>query len=178
MKTTVLSLLLIFSICAWAQEAKSDQTGRSKSSAPAKSSAKMASASGGNAATEDAIKKMENDLWTAWKNKDPKPFEATLSDDARLIDPAMGFGDKASMVRSLTDMPCDVRSFEITPDKVTWIDKDAVVYTYSATVDATCGGQKVPDKVFAGSVYAKRGAKWVGIFHQETPSIPIPPPAQ
>jgi len=174
MKTTVLSILLIVSLCAWSQEAKSDQTGKAKSSAPEKASMKA----GGNGAVEAAIKKMENDLWTAWKNKDPKPFEVTLADDARLIDPAMGFGDKTSMVKSLTDMPCDVRTFEITPDKVTWIDKDAVVYSYSATVDATCGGQKVPDKVFAGSVYAKRGGKWVGVFHQETPSIPIPPPAQ
>lgn len=182
MKTTVLSLLLILSICAWAQEAKSDKTGKSKSNTSAKASsqgsAPARTAQGGPAEVEAAIKKMENALWTAWKNKDPKPFESTLSDDARLIDPAMGFADKAGMIKSLTDMPCDVRSFEITPDKITWIDKDAVVYTYSATVDATCGGQKVPDKVYAGSVYAKRGAKWVGVFHQETPSVPIPPPAQ
>ena len=45
MKTTVLSLLLIVSLCAWSQEAKSDQTGKAKSSAPEKASMKA----GGNA---------------------------------------------------------------------------------------------------------------------------------
>ena len=181
MRTTVLTLLLIVSLCAWAQEAKSDKTGKSKSSA-AKSSSQGAApaktAQGGPAEVEAAIKKMENELWTAWKNKDTKPFEARLADDAITVDAMMGVTDKTTMVKSLTDQPCDVRSFSFADDKITWIDKDAVVYTYTATVDATCGGQKVPDKVYAGSVWAKRGAKWVGVFHQETPSIPIPPPAK
>jgi hypothetical protein len=182
MKTTILTLLLIVSVCAWAQEAKSDKTGKSKSSTPTKTSEKSAApakaSGGGNAAVEAAIKKMENELWTAWKNKDTKPFEARLADDSRTVDAMMGFTDKSAMIKSLADQPCDVRSFSFADDKMTWIDKDAVVYTYTATVDATCGGQKVPDKVYASSVWAKRGAKWVGIFHQETPSIPIPPPAQ
>jgi hypothetical protein len=29
--------------------------------------------------------------------------------------------------------------------------------------------------VYAGSVWAKRGTKWVGVFHQETPAMPMPP---
>jgi ketosteroid isomerase-like protein len=182
MKATALSLLLILSLCAWAQEAKSDKTGRAKSTTPAKSSNQSAApaktAQGGPAEVEAAIQKMENELWTAWKNKDSKPFATMLANDAKTVDAMMGFADKAAMVKSMADMPCEVRNFSLAPDKITWIDKDAVIYTYTATVDATCGGQKVPDKVYAGSVWAKRGAKWVGVFHQETPSIPIPPPAQ
>ena len=176
MRTTALTLLLIVSLCAWAQEAKSDKTGKSKSSSQGAAPAR--SAQGGPAEVETAIKKMENELWTAWKNKDTKPFEARLADDAITVDAMMGVTNKTAMIKSLADQPCDVRSFSFADDKINWIDKDAVVYTYTATVDATCGGQKVPDKVYAGSVWAKRGAKWVGVFHQETPSIPTPPSAQ
>lgn len=171
MKRIVLSLLLVFAICAWAQEAQP----AGKTEGKAKSSAKAAAKAGGNAATEDAIKKMEKDLWDAWKNKDMKPFEAMLSEDAKSVDAMMGAVDKPAMLKSMSDQPCDVKSYAFSDDKISWINKDAAVYTYTATVDATCGGQKIPDKVYCSSVWAKRGTKWVGVFHQETPAMPMPP---
>jgi ketosteroid isomerase-like protein len=176
MKTTVLSLLLIFSICAWAQEAKSDKTGKSKSSAPAKASAKTASPAG-DAATEAAIKKMERELWDSWKNHDNKAFANYLADDAFVLDdPSAGFQDKKTMLAKMNGPQCDVKSYSFSDDRLTWVDKDAATYTYTATVDATCGGQKIPEKVYCSSVWAKRGTKWVGLLHQETPAMT--PPAQ
>src|SRR5262249_15007535 len=173
MKRIVLSLLLVFAICAWAQEAKTE--GKAKSSAKA-----AAKASGGNAETEAAIKKMERDLWEAWKNKDMKPFEAMLSEDVKSVDAMMGVVDKQTMLKSMSDQPCDVKSYAFSDDKISGIKKAAAVYPYTAAVDATCGGQKAPDKVYSSSVWAKRGPKWVGVFHQETPAMPMPPakPAQ
>jgi ketosteroid isomerase-like protein len=166
MKQAVLSLLLVFAVCAWAQEAKTE--------GKAKSSAKASAKAGGNAATEDAIKKMEKEFWEAWKNKDTKPFQANIADDGLSIDAMMGFVDKQATLKSMSEQPCEVRSYSLADEKITWIDKDAAVYTYSGTMDATCGGQKIPDKVYASTVWAKRGGKWQAVFHQETPATPPP----
>jgi ketosteroid isomerase-like protein len=171
MKRSLLFLLLVVGLCAWAQESQPT----SKSEGKAKSSAKASAKAGGNAAAEDAIKKMERELWDAWKNKDTKPFTAMLAEDAKSIDAMMGVVDKPTMLKSMAEQPCEVKSYSFSDDKVSWIAKDTAVYTYTASVDATCGGQKVPDKVYAGSVWAKRGTKWVGVFHQETPAMPMPP---
>lgn len=167
MKKTFLCLLLMFCVAVWAQEAKSS-AGKTKSESKAKSSGASA------AATDDAIKKMERELWEAWKAKDMGPFEKLVASDGVALDMMQGWQDKAAMMKGMKDMPCEVASYSIADEKMTHVDKDATIYTYTANVDATCGGQKIPDKVYCSSVWAKRGAKWETVFHQETPVMPPP----
>jgi ketosteroid isomerase-like protein len=168
MKKIVLSLLLVFAVnFAMAQEQSTEKTTKTK--------ATSAKAQKGSAATEEAIKKMERDLWDAWKNKDMKPFESMIADDAMTLDMAQGWQNKSQMIKSMTDMPCDVKSYSFADEKISWLNKDTALYTYTASADATCGGQKAPDKVYASSVWSKRGAKWEGTFHQETPAVAPPP---
>lgn len=164
MKKIALPLLLVFAIIfAMAQEKKTEKTVTKTTTTTTKSN----KASG----HDEAIKKMERELWDAWKAKDMKPFEAMIADDSMTLDMAQGWQTKSQMLKSMTDMPCDVKSYSISDEKISWLNKDSALYTYTANVDATCGGQKIPDKVYASSVWAKRGAKWEGTFHQETPAM-------
>ena len=65
----------------------------------------------------------------------------------------------------------DGKPFEesMNPDTV---GVDAVILTYKADQDVTCGGQKMPSTVYASSIWKKQGGKWWAAFHQETPAAP------
>ena len=111
----------------------------------------------------------EKKLWEAWKNKDTKPFKATLSSDSIMISD-MGVANKASAIKDLEGAGCDVKSYELTDVKVLFLNSSAALVTYKATQDATCGGQQVPAAVWASSAYVMRGGKWLAASHQETPA--------
>lgn len=110
----------------------------------------------------------EKKLWEAWKNNDLKPFKANLSADSVMIS-EMGVADKATALKQFEDLQCDVKSYELSDFKVTFLDSDAAVLTYKSSQDATCGGETVPATVWASSAYVKRGGKWLAASHQETP---------
>jgi hypothetical protein len=165
MKRVFLPLLLVFAVSFATAEDKKTVT---KTTTTTTKSDK-------NSGAEEAIKKMERDLWEAWKAKDTKPFDKMVSSDAVALDMSQGWQSKSQMIKGMTDMPCDVNSYSIGEEKISWIDKDAALYTYTANVDASCGGQKLPDKIYASTVWAKRGGKWETTFHQETPAMAAPP---
>jgi hypothetical protein len=123
--------------------------------------------------TEDAIVKMEKQMWEAWKNKDTKPFEENIADDGVGI--AMGdktFATKPDILADIKKSDCDVRSYSFGENRAFGVDKDAVLLVYKADQDATCGGQKAPPSVVASSLWVKRGGKWKNFSHQETPTAP------
>jgi len=109
----------------------------------------------------------ETALWTAWKNKDPKPFDMHLASDVVGVSD-MGVSGKSSTTEGLNG--CDVRSFSLSDWKLTKFSASTVVITYKGTQDATCGGQPVPGTIWASSVYMKRKGTWQAVFHQETPA--------
>src|SRR6266702_2008027 len=51
----------------------------------------------------------EKKLWEAWKNKDPKPFKATLAADSIMVGES-GVADKAHAIEAVTSMDCTVKS--------------------------------------------------------------------
>ncbi len=110
---------------------------------------------------------MENTLWTAWKNKDPKPFEMHLSADSTNVGDS-GVSGKSMINEGLK--ACDVRSFSLSDWKLTKLSASTALITYKATQDATCGGQAVPGTIWASSVWMKRKNTWQAVFHQETPA--------
>jgi len=61
-----------------------------------------------------------------------------------------------------------VNSFSLSDFSYMWLDKDTVVMTYTGTQDATCDGKKQGGKVFATSIWQRKGGKWLSPFHQET----------
>lgn len=111
----------------------------------------------------------ENALWTAWKNKDAKPFQMWLSADSMLVGD-QGIGSKKEVTDMLASMPCEIKSFMLSDWKLSMVDRDAALISYKGTQDGTCGGQALPSAVWASSLWANRKGKWVAVFHQETPA--------
>ena len=110
----------------------------------------------------------EKKLWEAWKNKDLKPFKATLSADSIQIGDS-GVANKTEALKAL-EVPCEVKSYELSELKVLFLNSSAALLTYKSTQDATCGGQQVPATVWSSSAYVLRGGKWLAASHQETPA--------
>src|SRR6266481_1873606 len=63
----------------------------------------------------------EKKLWEAWKNKDAKPFKANLAADSVMIG-ERGVAGKADIVKEMASMPCEVKSFELSDFKTTFLN--------------------------------------------------------
>jgi len=109
----------------------------------------------------------ETKLWEAWKNKDAKPFKASLSTDSVLIG-ENGVQAKNDAIKDITSAPCEVRSYQLSEWKLTMLNSGAALLTYKGSVDGTCGGTAIPS-TWASSVWVNRGGKWWVASHQETP---------
>jgi hypothetical protein len=110
----------------------------------------------------------EKKLWEAWKTQNIKQFKATLASDSVMIGDS-GVANKAEAIKAL-EVPCEVKSYELSDIKVTFLNNSAALLTYKSTQDATCGGQPVPATVWSSSAYVLRGGKWLAASHQETPA--------
>ena len=150
----VIVLTLAFASLAYAQEA-----------APSPSPAPKPAMS--RAQSQRTIIATEKKLWEAWKNKDTKPFRSNLSADSIMIS-EMGVANKTTAIKDLESMSCEVKSYELSDVKVTFLNSSAALVTYKATQDATCGGTQTPAAVWASSAYVMRGGKWLAASHQET----------
>jgi hypothetical protein len=119
---------------------------------------------------EADLMKMEKAAWDAFGKGDGKFFQSLLTEDAVVVGDA-GFQSKADSVKMIGTKPCDIKSFNFTNFKVTMLNPSTALVTYSGTQEGTCGGQPVPAKTNASSIYVKRNGKWMAAFHQETPAM-------
>jgi len=125
----------------------------------------------GKNSVEDQLISLEKQAWEAWKNKNGSFFQTFLSDDAVLIS-GSGVEGKAASVQAISNMPCEVKSYALDNFKVTMIDKNTALLTYSAKQDFTCQGKAGPPQIWASSVFVKRGGKWLNFSHQESAPEP------
>lgn len=142
------------------------------SNTPANTENKNAAAAKPAAAppTKEALMTLEKSAYEAWKSKDAKFWDSFLHEKF------VGYGqsgklDKASATKEYTGTDCDVKSFELSDDKMTPLGTDAAFITYKTTVDGTCGGQKVPANTWAVGIYVRDGETWKGAFHAEAPVV-------
>jgi hypothetical protein len=75
---------------------------------------------------------------------------------------------KQQVLKILASGACVVNSFSLSDFTFRWVDKDALIVTYTANQDVTCGSKKQPGKVIASSLWVNKGGKWLSPFHQET----------
>ncbi|MCK9686673.1 nuclear transport factor 2 family protein [Scleromatobacter humisilvae] len=122
-----------------------------------------------SASDQAAIRDLEARSWVAWKSHDSAFFEQFLSDDHVEIH-GDGVAGKAAVVDGVRSPACVVRSYALGPLTLVAVSANAVLVTYRAEQDTTCGTQKVPSPVWASSLYAKRGGRWVNVLYQHTPS--------
>ena len=109
----------------------------------------------------------ETKLWEAWKNKDAKPFKASLSADFVMIDDS-GVSGKNDVLKMMPSMPCEVKSVKLSDWKLAMLNSSTALLTYKGIADGTCAGTAIPP-VWASSIWVNRGGKWSAASHQETP---------
>jgi hypothetical protein len=107
----------------------------------------------------------EKSLWEAFKNKKAEVFNRTLTSDGFQID-AMGVTAKADIAAAMGG--CEIKDYSLSDFKVTTISASAALLTYKGTQHGSCGGQAVPETVYASTVWVNRGGKWQALFHQES----------
>jgi hypothetical protein len=117
---------------------------------------------------KETLVDLEKKSWEAWKNHDGKFFQDFLSDDHVEV----GFGgstDKAMVVKVVAHPTfCTVKSYSVDQFQLTVFAPNAVLLTYHAAQDTTCGGNVVPSPVWASSLYIKRGSRWLNAAYQQT----------
>jgi hypothetical protein len=115
--------------------------------------------------SEAAITDHEKQIWDTIKRKDYDAFGQMLADDFILVSND-GLHDKKDTVASIkTFTPTE---FTFSNWKVVPIDPDAAVVTYEINMTVMQNGKPTTTSERDGSVWVKRGDKWVGIFHQDT----------
>lgn len=134
---------------------------------PAKE-AKEARAKGGDiSATLEANEKA---ILETIKNKDATGFMALVDKDGMSAD-MNGFMKADGVPAMMKDF--DMRSYDMKDPHAMMVSKDAYLFTYTMTMDGSYKGQAVPPlPTYVSTLYVKRGAKWLGLYHQETMAMP------
>jgi hypothetical protein len=123
---------------------------------------------------KETLLAQEKALWDAWAKKDTKAFDEWVAPNAMAID-MMGIWDKAATLKAVGSHNCTINSTKFSDEKLTWIDKNVAMLTFTAWQDGMCDGQKIPAKVFVSSTWKKAKGKWWAIAHAESAEVPAPP---
>jgi len=124
--------------------------------------------SSGNADVEAKLTQTEKSLWEAWKNKDAETFKKNMAADSISVGSG-GTQGTDEEIKAITSSECQVAGFTVDQPKFKWLDKKSVLMAYHATQDATCSGKKLPEAVWATSIWRNDGGQWKAVFHQEAP---------
>jgi hypothetical protein len=131
--------------------------------APApRTATRSASASG----LEETLIAREKEVWEAIKKKDFKRFASFLDEDQVYVS-GDGVRSKAETVKSLSE--ATIPEIKLDDWKVMLIDRDAAIVTYRVTATPpACGPETAAPVARNTTVWAKRGGKWLAVFHQDT----------
>jgi hypothetical protein len=96
---------------------------------------------------------------------DKAAFTALVSADALSIDGTglMKVADFATMLDQLK-----ITTWKLSDERVAWVDQNTAIVTSTWTGSGTFQGQPVPAQTYCSTVWTKKGAKWVAVFHQES----------
>ena len=125
------------------------------------------------AAVEKTIVASEQKVSDGFAKGDIPTLKTLIGDDGVGVD-MMGIKSIAEMYKELPTMDLKLTEQHLSDFKYTWVNPTTVVLTYTWTGKGTAMGQPVPSPAYVSTVYTKRGANWVAVFHQETPAMPAP----
>ena len=117
-----------------------------------------------SALNQTAITDLEKSAWEAYKNKQADAFRKLMSKDY--------YGtyaeDIENLDREVADMAkADLRDSSLADMKVVFPSTDVAVITYKATIQQTSEGKDMSGTYNSGSIWAKKGGKWLEVFHSE-----------
>ncbi len=117
---------------------------------------------------QKALYNPEQQLANAEKRQDKAYFQHRLDDSLIFVGYNGLVFTKAKIVKSLNYI--DVARYSIENMKVRSLGADAGLVTYDLLLSGNIAGHDLPQKQYASSVWVKKGAGWVLIFHQSTPA--------
>ncbi|HEV7857704.1 MAG TPA: nuclear transport factor 2 family protein [Pyrinomonadaceae bacterium] len=169
------ALLACVAACSSPTPAPNNSTGAAANANTAATPAPAASPTTGATSADDAIIAQEKQVWDAIKNKDFDGFASMLADDQVYISND-GFHDKADTIKGVKALALTDVAFS--DWKVTNLDKEAALVTYTLSTKGTANGKPLPSvPVRASTAWMKRNGKWVALYHQDTDVAPAPAPA-
>lgn len=117
----------------------------------------------------------EKAAWDAFMRKDADAFKKALAPEYVEITPN-GPGDTAATLTAMKDV--EISDLTFADWKMTQIDKDLVLLTYTTTQKGTYKGQAFDGTNRHGAAWINRNGEWLAIYFQETPvpKVPATPP--
>jgi len=116
----------------------------------------------------------EKAAWDAFKRKDADAFKKTAAAEYIGIS-GSGVTDLAATVAVMSDVMISDVTFA--DWKMTTIDKDLLLLTYTTTQKGTYKGQAFPEGPYRhAAAWINRNGEWVNIYFQETLASTAPPP--
>src|SRR2546423_2068735 len=132
----------------------------------ATSNANMAETKSSAMPNEADIIAKEKAGWDTFRRKDADSFKKLLAPEYIGVNNS-GPEDAAASIASMKDT--EISDVTFADWKMTTIDKDAVLLTYTATVKATYKGKSLPSgPYYEASAYVSRNGEWLDIYYQET----------
>jgi hypothetical protein len=117
-----------------------------------------------SASNETVITDLEKSAWEAYKNKQADAFKKLLSKDYYGV---YAEGIK-NLDREVADMAnTDLREYSLADVKVVFPSTDVAVITYKTTIQQTSEGKDMSGTYNSGSIWVKKGGKWLEVFHTE-----------
>jgi hypothetical protein len=116
----------------------------------------------------DVLYNLEQQLANAEKNQDKAYFQRALDNNLVFVAYDGLVFTKTKIVDDLHYI--DVKRYSIENIKVRRLGGSAGLVTYDLLLKGSIAGHNLPQKQYASSVWVKRGASWLLIFHQSTPA--------
>jgi hypothetical protein len=157
----LVSLLVLAAACAPAPSGNKDTTANANSNANKSADTRTTAAP-----SEADIIAKEKGSWDGFKQKDEALFKKSLAPDYFGVT-ASGISDIAASLAGMKET--ELTDVTLADWKMTTIDKDAVLLTYTATVKETYKGKPIPSgPYYEASAYINRNGEWVNVYYQET----------
>jgi uncharacterized protein (TIGR02246 family) len=107
--------------------------------------------------------------WMAWASRDGEAAGALMTEDAvHVVAGASVETGRDKIMAGINGNSCKMKSFEFADVKVRQLSPDIAILTYTATQDATCQGQRLPEAVYSTVVYVQQAGEWRWTSYQET----------
>jgi ketosteroid isomerase-like protein len=132
-----------------------------------------AQAPANRAAIEKTLMEQEQKVKTAFEKGDAAGMKMFIADDATVTDDS-GIQSVSEFFKMMPTMQIKVTDQKLADFKFLWVDATTAVATYTWTGKGTVMGQAVKSPTYASTVWAKRGEKWLAVYHQETAAGTMP----
>ena len=116
-------------------------------------------------ALDKALIANENKINEAVAKGNKAAFTALVAADATSID-GTGLMKTSEFAEMLNQVK--INTWKLSDEKVAWVDQNTAIVTSKWTGSGTFQGQPLPAETYCSTVWAKKGGKWVAVFHQES----------